>query len=175
MLRGFEQALKEMGATIPTDVGGPPVDLSHVDERFLKVENSITLLQTFTETLFSKSEADLLRKKLLEIEKLLKQKANNEDVDCIQNQVDLLNKQISILKTQISALDNETAKKSDIIVITQQIKIIELAIAELQKAKPRGSNIDESKINDEINELKKQHTKSTPPNQFTTTNNQTNI
>jgi len=148
LLRNFEQALKEMGASIPTDVAGPSVDTGEIDERFLKIENNITLIQALCETLFSNSEADIIKKRLLELEKLLKQKANNEDINTVQNQIDVLNQDLNDIRSHLTILENECAKKSDINTINQQIKIIEMAIEQLQKTKPSGkSGVDDEKFN----------------------------
>lgn len=147
LLKSFEQALKEMGASIPSEVVGPTIDNSENDERFLKIENNITLLQALSETLFPTSEAEIIKKRLLELEKLLKQKANNEDLNAVQNQIDSLNEDVNDIRSHLTILENESAKKSDVNTINQQIKIIEMAIEQLQKTKPSGkSGIDNERF-----------------------------
>lgn len=148
LLRNFEQALKEMGASIPTEVAGPTtIDTSEIDERFLKIENNITLLQALSETLFPTSEAEILKKRLLELEKLIKQKANHEDIGAVQNQIDTLNEDLNDIRNHLTILENESAKKSDINTLNQQIRIIEMAIDQLQKTKSTGKGVDDEKFN----------------------------
>jgi len=156
LLKSFEQALKEMGASIPSEVVGPTIDNSENDERFLNIENNITLLQALSETLFPTSEAEIIKKRLLELEKLLKQKANNEDLNAVQNQIDSLNQDLNDIRSHLTILENESAKKSDVNTINQQLKIIEMAIEQLQKTKPSGkSGIDNERFELEIKELRK--------------------
>lgn len=78
LLGNFELDLNEIRGSIPIEVKSI-IDISEIDKRFSKIENNIIILHNLSEKLFTTIEAEIIKKRLQEFEKLLENKVNKEN------------------------------------------------------------------------------------------------